>query len=174
MAKLQTKGNSLEANRSPKTKKESHPGQTYSIAGGQHSVSAAAHRSELQESALHYGGGMTAALVLQSMVMLAQVGLGIYGIIQVVRLQQEGEAYLCSDSINVFWVLMGLHFIQNTCVLGKLGKGSVSGTFRGPFCSVLSFLFSEACSTILAVPTRTWGKATSGPGGTQPRRRGPG
>ena len=66
---------------------------------------------------------MTAVLVLQSMVMLAQVGLGIYGIMQVLRLQQAGEAYLCSDSINVFWVLIGLHFIQNTCVLGKLGKG---------------------------------------------------
>ncbi|CAE7435767.1 unnamed protein product [Symbiodinium sp. CCMP2592] len=97
--------------------------QTYSIAGGQHSVSAAAHRSELQESALHYGGGMTAVLVLQSMVMLAQVGLGIYGIMQVLRLQQAGEAYLCNDSINIFWVLIGLHCIQNTCVLGKLGKG---------------------------------------------------
>ncbi|CAE7030151.1 unnamed protein product [Symbiodinium natans] len=97
--------------------------QTYSIAGGQHSVSAAAHRSEFQESALHYGGGMTAVLVLQSVVMLAQIGLGIYGIVQVLQVQRADDGYLCGESINVFWTLLGLHFIQNTCVVGKLSKG---------------------------------------------------
>ena len=33
---------------------------------------------------------MTAVLVLQSVVMLAQVGLGIYGILDVVKTQQRG------------------------------------------------------------------------------------
>ena len=66
---------------------------------------------------------MTAVLVLQSVVMLAQIGLGIYGIVQVLQVQRADDGYLCGESINVFWTLLGLHFIQNTCVVGKLSKG---------------------------------------------------
>ncbi|CAJ1439204.1 unnamed protein product [Effrenium voratum] len=97
--------------------------QVYSISGGQHSASAAAHRSEFQESALHYGGGMTAVLVLQCLVMVFQFGLGIYGIFEVVRIQREGSTYLCGNAIPVFWTLCSLHVIQHCCNVGKFHKG---------------------------------------------------
>ena len=66
--------------------------------------------------------------MLQSVVMLAQMGLSIYGIVEVVKTQQADNSYLCGESINVFWTLLGLHFIQNSCVVGKLSKGAASST----------------------------------------------
>ncbi|CAK8991403.1 unnamed protein product [Durusdinium trenchii] len=112
--------------------------QAYAIAGGHHSTSVAAHRSEFQESALHYGGGMTAVLVLQSLVMLFQLGLGIYGCYEAVKIQREGNSYICGNAIPVFWTLFSLHLIQNCCNLGKFQKGRLE---HKTFASSFSFFF---------------------------------
>lgn len=80
-------------------------------------------RSEFQESALHYGGGMTAVLVLQTLIMVVQLALGIYGIYEAVKLQRNGSSYICGNLLPVFWTLFSLHLIQNFCNLGKFQKG---------------------------------------------------
>eukprot|EP00434_Breviolum_minutum_P008782 symbB.v1.2.007743.t1/scaffold480.1/size253386/5 len=97
--------------------------QAYAIAGGQHSVSVAAHRSEFQETALHYGGGMSAVIVLQSLVMVGQLGLDGYGVYEAIRLHRSGMSYVCGNLLPVFWVMFSLHIIQNCCNLVKFRKG---------------------------------------------------
>ena len=66
---------------------------------------------------------MTAVLVLQTLVMVFQLGLAIYGIYEAVNLQRNGSSYICGNLLPVFWTLFSLHMIQTFCNIGKFQKG---------------------------------------------------
>eukprot|EP00931_Biecheleriopsis_adriatica_P096848 TRINITY_DN70556_c0_g1_i1.p1 TRINITY_DN70556_c0_g1~~TRINITY_DN70556_c0_g1_i1.p1 ORF type:complete len:254 (+),score=27.97 TRINITY_DN70556_c0_g1_i1:55-762(+) len=117
------KGMLLSASHAAQIQRIEDESNTYSLASTQQSEDRMAHKAEFQEHALHYGGGMTAVLVLQYLVMLFQAALGIYGIYLIWKTYRDDVGYMCGNSVTVFWILLAVHFCQNCCNIGKSYKG---------------------------------------------------